>query len=293
MRRADPRTLTGIILVLVLTATQASAQSEVGTVAAVQGTVRLERSGTTQNVSIGVPVFVGDRLTTGTSDRARIVFEDDSVLDIGPETEVVIDTLVFERSANRFETLLKLLRGTIRSLVSEYYREPRASYEIETPTAVVGVRGTEFITRYYPTADVSEIVGIVGEVTVTGRLAVIGAGVQVGPQFYTQVRKGGFPTTPERLSDTRFQQYLEAVEILGTGRRDGLSILHPLVIGRLASAQDTPQGAVGVEATRGRAPRGFLADRLSQDVYTNTQPLLDYKNTPPGQVPPGSVTVHY
>jgi FecR-like protein len=277
----------------VLLAKQVVAQTEVATVAAVLGTLQIERAGTSQSAGLGVPVFVGDRLKTGVGDRASIVFQDDSVLNLGPETELVIDTQVFEAPKRRYESLLRLIRGTIRNLVSEYYVEPKAYYEIETPTAVVGVRGTEFITRYYTDAEVTEVVGIAGDVNVAGRLAVIGGGVHVGPQYITQVRKGGFPTTPERLSDARFKQYLEGVEIVGTGRRDGLNVLHPLLAGGLASPQDVPQevSAVGVE--RSLAPKGTLPSRLSPDVYTNTQPLLDYKNTPPGQVPPGSVTVHY
>lgn len=293
MRRLDVRNLLWILALIALAATRAMAQMEVGTVAAVQGVLQLERAGGSQGASVGVPIFVGDRLTTGAADRARIVFADDSVLDLGPETEVVIDTMVFQPAGSKFETLLRLLKGTIRSLVSEYYREPRAVYEVETPTAVIGVHGTEFIVRYYPAAELTEAVGISGEVNVAGRLAVIGGGVQLGPQFFTQVRKGGFPTTPERLNDARFRQYLDALEIVGTGRRDGLNVLHPVVAGRLLSSQDTPQAAVGAETSRERPPQGFLADRLSQDVYTNTQPLLDYENTPPGQVPPGSVTVGY
>lgn len=293
MRLVTSRNLQWVTLALVLTARPVSAQPEVGTVAAVQGSLQLDRAGAMQSAGIGVPIVVGDRLRTGASDRARLVFEDDSVLEVGPESELAVDTFVFDPSANRYKTLLKLHKGTIRTAVGDYYREAHASFEIETPTAVVGVRGTEFITRYYPAADVTEVVGIVGEVTVTGRLTVIGAGVQVGPQQYTQVRKGGFPTTPEPLNDVRFQQYAESTELLGTGRRDGLNVLHPLVAGRLASPDDTPQGATTAEAAAAGVPKGFLANRLSQDVYTNTQPLLDYENTPPGQVPPGGVTVRY
>lgn len=292
MRRTDLRILLWIFALLALAGGGARAQTEVGTVAAVQGLLQLQRAGGTQTASVGVPIFVGDRLTTGAADRARIVFADDSVLDLGPDTQVVVDTLAFQPAGGKFESLLKLLKGTIRSLVSEYYREPNARYEVETPTAVIGVHGTEFIVRYNPAGEVTEVVGISGEVDVSGRLAVIGGGVKIGPQFLTQVKKGGFPTTPERLTDARFEQYLEMTENIGTGRRDGLNVLHPVVTGRLLSPQDTPQGATAAEV-RERAPQNFLADRLSQDVYTNTQPLLDYENTPPGQVPPGGVTVHY
>jgi hypothetical protein len=41
------------------------------------------------------------------------------------------------------------------------------------------------------------------------------------------------------------------------------------------------------------APELPLAYRLSPDVYANTQPLLDFKRTPPGRLPSGAVHVGF
>ena len=298
-----PLTRTGVtdllcaIIAILMLAAQAQAQSEVGTVAAVQGTFEVQRGGSWQGATIGMPVFGGDHLRTGPSGRGKVVFQDDSVLDLAPNTEVVVEKQVFDPPAHRFQSLIRLIKGRVRAWVSEYYREPRARYEVETPTAVAGVRGTEFIAQYDTTAEVTEIVGITGEVEVTGKLAVIGAAVQVGSHEFTQVQKGRFPTTPQQLGDAQFQQYLQGLDLIGTGRRDGLNVLYPAIVGHLLGPQDVPgaPGAVSGAAERLRvgAPKDPLADRISKDVYTNTQPLLDFRQTPPGQVPTGSVHVHY
>ena len=61
-------------------------------------------------------------------------------------------------------------------------------------------------------------------------------------------------------------------------------------------AADGALSAAGTFVTGGLgtgAPQEPLADRLSQDVRTNTQPLLDYQQVPPGQAPPGSVKVGF
>jgi hypothetical protein len=271
----------------------AQAQQEAGNLAALQGTLQIERGGVWQTGSIGVPILVGDRVKTGATDRARLVFRDESLLDIGPSTEIGVETFVFDPGRHRVKSVFRLVQGAIRAQVGEYYTEPGANYEIETPSALVSVHGTEFIVRFHPDAEVTEVIGVNGEVNVAGRLAVIGGGVSVGPQLATQVRKGGFPTAPERMSDNRFRQDIEGLQIVGTGRRDGLNVLHPLLGGRLASAGDVPQQVLGPRREHSLTPKGTLPERLSPDVYTNTQPLLDYQNTPPGQVPPGGVTVQY
>src|SRR5437773_26301 len=122
-----------LVVVACLCAGRAGAQSEAGTIAAVVGTLEVKRGASWQAAGIGVPVFVGDRLRTGVTDRAKIVFADESVLDIAPGTEVSVDAYVFDRPANRFQSLLRLARGKMRAWVSDYYRQPRARYEVQTP----------------------------------------------------------------------------------------------------------------------------------------------------------------
>jgi len=290
-------TVLWLIMLLLSGAVRAHAQAEVGTVAAVQGPFDVQHGGSWQNASIGLPVFAGDQLRTGASGRGKVVFQDDSVLDLAPNSDVVIEKQIFDPGAHRFQSLIRLVKGKIRAWVSDYYHEPRARYEVETPTAIAGVRGTEFIVLYDPATELSEVVGIDSRVDVTGKLAVIGAAVQVGPRELTQVQKGSFPTTPQALDESRFQQYLQGLDLVGTGRRDGLNVLHPLIAGRLVSPDDvpgaTPGGAAVPPGLEVGAPQPFLASRLSKDVATNTQPLLDYKQTPPGQVPSGSVKVGF
>lgn len=286
------------MLVVLGAATTAHAQVEVGTVAAVSGRLEVQRAGTWQPNNIGGPVFAGDRLRTGASDQAKIVFRDETVLDLAPGTEIALDTDTFDPGAHRFQKLLRLTQGKIRAWVSEYYHEPRARYELETPTAVAGVRGTEFIALYAPASEFTDIVGLADQVDVTPKLALIGGAVTVGPQFFTRVQKGRFPTAPQRLDAAQLDQYLQGLDLIGTGRRDGLNILHPALAGRILGQQDLPAaaGEKGPAAPPGLVvgpPQEFLAQQLSPDVRTNTQPLLDFKLTPPGQAPSGTVKVGF
>jgi len=293
----EQRTLMALCAGLVVLATAGApglAQSGAGTIAAVQGLVTIDRQTGARQGTPGAVVEVGDRLSTDATGRAKVVLEGDSVLDLAPDTEVTIERLG-GHARRGMEAVLQLRRGTIRVWVGAAYAGRDGRYEVETPTAVVAARGAEFVVRYYTDAEVTEVFSVSGDVNVVGRLAVLGGGVQVAAQQYTQVRRGGVPTTPELLSEARQRQYVEGLAILGTGRRDGLNVEHGLVLGRLASPEDVPAGVAGSEpgGMGTSAPKEFLANRLSQDVRTNTQPLLDYELTPPGQVPPGSVTVGY
>ena len=86
---------------------------------------------------------------------------------------------------------------------------------------------------------------------------------------------------------------------IGTGRRDGLDVLHPAIAGHLVTPQDVPAAIVAARTSGAGAPLEIgsplapLADRLLPDVYVNTQPLPYYDRTPPGQVPTGGVHVGF
>ena len=285
-----------LLVGVVLWAARVWAQTEVGTVAAMQGALQVQRAATWQNASVGAPIFVGDRLRTGANDAAKVVFRDDSVLDVAPKSELTVDKQAFDADGRRFDTLLRVVKGKVRAWVSEYYRQPRARYEIETPTAIAGVRGTEFIVLYDPNAEVTDIVGLAETVEVAGKLGVLGAGVQVGPRLLSRVEKGRFPTAPQQLDDAQLGQYLSGLQIIGTGRPNGLNLQHAAGSGALLAPQDVPSAVVQPVAAGGvqpGPPSGFLASRLSPDIATNTQPLLNYQNTPPGVVPVGGVHVGF
>jgi len=295
MKPRKPTSMIAVLLLMSSFAVRARAQSEAGSCAAVQGTVEIQHAGAWQGASVGAAVFVGDHLRTGARSRATVVFRDDSVIDLAPNTELGVEVQELDAAGRRQRVLVHLAEGKIRVWASAA-PTTRARYEVESPTALASVRSAEFIVSYDGTVETTEVVGLEGRAAVHAKLAVMGAGVELGPQMLTRVAKGRFPAVPQRVNAARLPQYLDGVDLVGTGRRDGLNVLHPAVLGRLLGPQDVP----GPEAAPSGHPEvpaaltvqapapGSVADGLSPDVYTNTQPLRDYQQTPPGQVPPSA-----
>jgi hypothetical protein len=281
--------LTLLLLATTLAGT-ARAQSAACACAGVQGPVEIRHADAWQPAGVGGAITAGDHVRTAEQSRATIVCGDDAVLDLAPHTELAINTGEGREPGPRL--LVRLASGKIRVWAGSS-SEGAARYEVETPTAVVVVRGTEFIVSYDGPIETTEVVGLAGHVEVRAK-SPGGSGLDVGPHFFTRVAKGRSPVRTQRVSAMRLSQYLDGVDLVGTGRRDGLNVLHPAVAGHLLAPQDVPgpaeAGEDGREATRALAVHaplpGSVADRLSPDVYTNTQPLRDYQHTPPGQVPP-------
>jgi hypothetical protein len=109
-----------------------------GLVAGINGTPTVTRAGATQPLERGDAVDVGDRLTTDAKAKLKILLADDSVLNIGPQTEVVVDELLL--GENRTGKL-RVLAGRFKLAIAAWFGGS-SDYQIDTPTAVAGVRGT-------------------------------------------------------------------------------------------------------------------------------------------------------
>jgi hypothetical protein len=131
-------------IVLLFAAGTASADS-VGFVAVAQGDVQVQRYGTNSFEAAvqDMEVSVGDTIRTGVASKAKILLVDDTTLSIDEETEITIQSLHVGAAATQDRSIIKQTRGRLRTVVGSAFGGP-TRLEVHTPTAVVGVKGTDF-----------------------------------------------------------------------------------------------------------------------------------------------------
>jgi hypothetical protein len=213
-------------LVLLLFAAPSSAQV-VGAVAALDGTVEINHAGPWLLAELAGPISKGDQVRTGRPGRVRIVFADESVLELAEGSLVTINEQVFDPSAGSAKTAIELLGGKLRALVSGYYQKSGNAYEIRTLTAVAGVRGTTFLVAYEGDGN-TEVVGVDGYVSVYG-MPQRGAGVRVTTQEISVVASGVPPSPARRLDDSAYQRFLSGFDFIGAGASQVANM--PLIAG--------------------------------------------------------------
>ena len=257
-------TATVVAAMLLAVAWRASAQ-EVGMVAAVEGTAEIERSGVRAPAQNGVPIALGDQLWTGRPGHLRIVFEDDSLLTLDDDSHVSVDEHVFDPAAGgKPRSLLGLLQGKVAAVVSDYYHQSGARYEIKTRNAVAGVRGTEFSMSYDPDKDVTEVVGISGVVSVSSAVDPTAPGMLVTASETTTVVAGEPPTRPRRLDESLIHREQRQIEFMGTGSLESVSSAHPVVAGSNVPQADRAPAVAAVASINGSGTaRGPLAQPVN------------------------------
>jgi hypothetical protein len=79
-----------------------------------------------------------------------VVLRDDTRLSLGPETEIRIDQFVFAPAKGHLALVLKMARGVMSFVSGTIAKLSPDAVRIETPVAVLGVRGTQFLAKVEP-----------------------------------------------------------------------------------------------------------------------------------------------
>lgn len=92
----------------------------------------------------GNPVFAQDVITTKTDkDKARIKFLDESVLEIGPSSQVALAGFAFDPAdKTKSNQTIKLARGIFRYVTGKVVAQNPDNLKMQSPLAVIGIRGT-------------------------------------------------------------------------------------------------------------------------------------------------------
>jgi hypothetical protein len=118
-----------------------------GVVKNVTGTATIVRAGRERPAAPGQPIAEGDTDRTAAGGRLGITLKDGTRLSLGGNTEVRLDTFAYSPAQGRLGLVLKLLRGVTGYISGRIARLAPGAVKIETPTSVIGVRGTSLLIR--------------------------------------------------------------------------------------------------------------------------------------------------
>jgi hypothetical protein len=117
--------------------------AEAGRVTALEGKADVHRSGAPSAVAlkVGDAVQEGDVVRTKRLSTLEIRLRDGSVLKLSELTRLEITKYLLGEQP---EGLLQSTRGQVRAIVAETFSKRKDSFRVKTPTAIVGVQGTDF-----------------------------------------------------------------------------------------------------------------------------------------------------
>lgn len=122
-----------------------SAQAEIGSVNELSGVAIIKRGKETINVVKGTTIEQNDKVDTKNG-KLKITFKDGTTVSVTEHSSLVIDDFVYDpKSAGAGKLGLKAAAGTVRYVSGAVAHNNPNAVKINTPTAAIAVRGTDFI----------------------------------------------------------------------------------------------------------------------------------------------------
>ena len=125
--------------------TSQAALADVGQIKVATGQVFVDRKGQSLPGRVGLVLESEDVLRTGADGSVGITMRDNSLLSAGPNTILALERFEFDptTSDGRFDARLR--QGTLAVVSGRIAKKSPQAMTVKTPSAVLGVRGTEFV----------------------------------------------------------------------------------------------------------------------------------------------------
>ena len=121
--------------------------TEIGEISELRGNGEITRvdSSDSFTAEIDSDIFSFDDVRTGNG-RLAIEFLDSSIVKLTEHSKLVIDEYIFDPDPSKSKMALNMASGTARFISGAFGKIDKENITINTPTATIGIRGTDFTT---------------------------------------------------------------------------------------------------------------------------------------------------
>lgn len=133
-----------LLVMLMVTASAAWAADPAGHVARLKGEVTAQGAGAARSLAKGTAVYEGDTIRTGTSSRLELAMIDGTKVTLGDNSTLTIDAYLYAPKTKQGNGVLTLAGGVFRAVTGGLAKLRGQPFEVKTPIATIGIRGTDF-----------------------------------------------------------------------------------------------------------------------------------------------------
>lgn len=144
---ADRPPLAGPIALLLLLASAGVGAEPAGQIKRMEGEVTIVRQQQKIAVRPGFEIEAKDRLITGKNGSAGFTTTDNSLVSLGPNSQLVIEQYAFNQQSQDGNIAFRFLKGSFAVVSGLLAKLQPEKSKFSTPTATIGIRGTEFVVK--------------------------------------------------------------------------------------------------------------------------------------------------
>lgn len=130
-------------IVLSILLTTSLFATNIGTITLLKGNANINRDGTDIAAILGSKLSEKDIITTKEESKVQVVFNDQTVITIGKNSNFSINEYLFEDNKTPLATF-SLLKGAVQTITGKIGKIAPQKFKIKTKTSTIGIRGTIF-----------------------------------------------------------------------------------------------------------------------------------------------------
>ena len=134
-----------LIVVSLLAGMVSPAKAEIARVKASSGAASVKRGSGQIPAKVGLTLEPGDWLVTGKDGRVSVTFVDNTRFAVGPNSQVEVSKFDYDRTRQQGSFVTRVSRGSLAVVSGRIAKSGRDAMKVQTPTSLLGVRGTRFI----------------------------------------------------------------------------------------------------------------------------------------------------
>ena len=188
----------------------------VGIVGATSGTVKTEN----RELKPGDKVYLNETIYAGAGSGTQILLLDQSTFTVGEDSEVVMDTFIFDPATNDGKIVASVKQGSLKVISGLISQKDPDSLTVEVPEGTLGSRGTEFQTIVNKGKTDTLLIGPGKNNTLGMRPGAVLVGNKFGstlldnPYSVTSMTKGKAPGQAKKITKNQLKKFNKKMKAL-------------------------------------------------------------------------------
>jgi hypothetical protein len=197
----------------------------VGIVGAINGTVKTE----TRTLKAGDKIYLNETIYASEDSGTQILLLDQSTFTIGSESEVVMDTFIYDPETNDGKIVASVKQGSLKVISGLISKKNPDSLTVEVPEGTLGSRGTEFQTNVSKGKTDTLLIGPGKNNTLGLRPGAVLVGNNLGqtllnkPFSVASMSKGKAPSKARQITKKQLKKFNKKMKALRVAKASGAS----------------------------------------------------------------------
>ena len=194
----------------------------VGIVGAISGTVKTEN----RELKTGDKIYLNETILSGANSGTQILLLDQSTFTVGEDSEVVMDTFIYDPATNDGKIVASVKQGSLKVISGLISKKNPDSLTVEVPEGTLGSRGTEFQTIVSKGKTDTLLIGPGKNNTLGMRPGKVLVGNQFGstmldnPYSVTSMTKGKAPGQAKKITKNQLKKFQKKMKALKVAKLD-------------------------------------------------------------------------